>query len=132
MSTREDLEKFTTPASRELVDQFVADAADEDNNVDMNEVARQNLADHEAALTGRPQPACPKNPKPVIGYLATSDLAGLAVQPMRGWYFLPPLDLSVKAAESTRAGFQGMSPTTPAKPIYKVTITFELVERGGT
>lgn len=84
------------------------------------------------ATQRKPKPAATNAPKPVIGYLATSDLDGLAVQPMRGWYFLPPLDLSVKAAENTRAGFQGMSPTTPAKPIYKVTITFELVERGGT
>lgn len=85
-------------------------------------------------VTGRqrkPKPAATNFPKPVIGYLATSDLAGLTVQPMRGWYFLPPLDLSVKAAENTRAGYQGMSPTTPAKPIYKVTITFERIEDGG-
>lgn len=54
MSTRENLDRFTTPASRALVDQFVTDADAEDNDVDMDEVIRQNLADYEATLTGKP------------------------------------------------------------------------------
>lgn len=51
--SREDLDRFMTPASRALVDQFMAEASDEDDDVDMDEVIRQNLADHEAALTGK-------------------------------------------------------------------------------
>lgn len=57
MSTREDLDKFMTPASQALVDQFMADTVDEPDDFDMDEVVRQNLADHEAALTGeQPKP----------------------------------------------------------------------------
>lgn len=53
MSTREDVDRFLTDEGRLLVDQFMAEPlAEEDDDVDMNEVVRQNLADHEAALTG--------------------------------------------------------------------------------
>lgn len=55
MSPREDLEKFMTPDGRALVDQFMAQSlAKKDDDVNMDKVVRQNLADHEAALTGRP------------------------------------------------------------------------------
>lgn len=58
MSPREDLDRFTTDTSRGMVAQFIAESADEDDHVDMDEVVRQNLADHEAALAGnRPEPA---------------------------------------------------------------------------
>lgn len=59
MSARDDLEKFMTPASRALVDQFMAESAEEaDDDVDMDEVIRQNLAAHEAALTGDGHAMC--------------------------------------------------------------------------
>lgn len=54
MSARDELDKFITPEIRAKVDAFVADCAGESDDVDMDEVVRQNLADHEAALTGKP------------------------------------------------------------------------------
>lgn len=79
----------------------------------------------------KPKPARAKTPKPFVGYLVTGDPGELVAQPKRGWYFLSPLDLSVKAAEDTRAGFQAMAPVLSPKPIYKVTIIFERLEDGG-
>lgn len=165
MSTREDLSQFETPASRALVDQFMAETVDEDNDVDMNEVVQQNLADHEAALSGEqpdPQPDVVallkreaehirqeaaaadseaaladlkrrmrlKNPKPVTGYLVTSDPDDYTANPKRGWFFLPPLNCTIKGAQDRQVGFQAMAPASPPKPMYKVTITFERVEDG--
>lgn len=50
--TREELDRFLTDEGRRTVQQFTADYHGPDD-VDMGEVIRQNLADHEAALTGR-------------------------------------------------------------------------------
>lgn len=51
--TRDDLDQFMTDKGRALVDQFMAESAGESDDVDFDAVARQNLADHEAALTGK-------------------------------------------------------------------------------
>lgn len=54
MSARSELDKFITPEIQAKADAFIADCAGESDDVDMDEVVRQNLADHEAALPGRP------------------------------------------------------------------------------
>lgn len=50
--SREEIEKFLTAEGHAKVEQFMADAADEDDEVDMDEVVRRNLADHAAVLHG--------------------------------------------------------------------------------
>lgn len=51
-SNREDLDQFMTDESRALVEKFIAETAGEPDDFDMNEVIRQNLADHAAAIHG--------------------------------------------------------------------------------
>lgn len=133
MSTREDVDRFLTDEGRVLVDQFVAEtAAEADNNVDMNEVVRQNLADHKAALTGKQptakpaRPARPKNPKPTVGYITVSRDWNPSGSHDRTFLWNP--HATQKAAEADRA----LSDSLGCGPqmIVRVDTTFTIVDGG--
>ena len=133
MSPREDLEQFMTDESRALVAQFMADTADEDDDVDMDEVVRQNLADHEAALAGkqpktRPgHPALPKNPKPTVGYIVVCP--GWDPRDRQDSIDLWNQHPTVKAAQDSveYSKLVGSSRTV----IVRVDTTFTIVDGGG-
>ena len=85
-------------------------------------------ADPQAGLVDLKRRMRLKNPKPVVGYLVTSDPDDYTANAKRGWFFLPPLNCTIKGAEDKQTAFQAMAPASPPKPMYKVTIMFERVE----
>lgn len=96
------------------------------------EHVRQEVAtaDPKAGLADLKRRMRLKNPKPVTGFLVTSDPDDVTANVKRGWFFLPPLHCTVKGAEDKQAAFQAMAPASPPQPMYRVTITFERVENG--
>lgn len=99
------------------------------DGLDVGEVVRQNLADHEAALTGTQltaKPARSKSPKPTVGYIAVR----------RDWdprdshdrTFLWNPHATQKAAEADRA----LSDSLGCGPrmIVRVDTTFTIVDSG--
>lgn len=87
----------------------------------------------DAAADRRPgrKPAAPKPPRPFVGYLVEN--AGFKPPPRTkaSWiYHLPPLFCTAGDAQVQRDGFQAMAPDDPPKTVFRVTVTFEIVEDG--
>jgi hypothetical protein len=75
------------------------------------------------------KPARTKVPKPFVGYLVENADYTPPARTKNSWLFhLPPLFFGIADARAERAAFQAMAPDDPPKPIFKVTITFEVVE----
>lgn len=75
------------------------------------------------------KPASARVPKPFVGYLVENADFAPPPRTKQSWLFhLSPLFYGIADAESERVGFQAMAPKCPPKTIFKVTITFEVVE----
>ena len=77
------------------------------------------------------KPTAPKVPRSFIGYLVANADYTPPARTKTSWLFhLPPLFYGVADAEAERTGFQAMAPNRPPKTVFKVTVTFEIVEDG--
>lgn len=131
MSTRNVVDQVMTGEMRAKVEKFIAETASEPDDLDMDEVVRQNLAGHEAALTGKQaeaRPAKPKVPKPTAGFIVVNPDWDPAKHPAEAWNPHPTL----KEARAQKTAFQCMVPGEPCtKVILKATTTYTFVEGGG-
>ncbi|ACU71911.1 hypothetical protein Caci_3002 [Catenulispora acidiphila DSM 44928] len=73
-----------------------------------------------------------KVPKPFVGYLVENADFATPVRKKTSWLFhLPPLFHGIADAKAQRAGYQAMASRSQPKVIFRVTVTFEVVEDGG-
>ena len=71
-------------------------------------------------------------PKPFVGYLTGNTDFSPPARTKQSWiYALPPLFYWPGDAQAERAAYQAMAPNHPPKTIFKVTVTFEIVEGAG-
>jgi len=95
---------------------------------DLAKAVRLRLDAAKATTSGR-KTARTKVPKPFVGYLVENADFSPPPRTKISWLFhLPPLFYGIADARDRRAAFQAMAPGDQPKPIFKVTVTFEVVE----
>lgn len=126
MGARDEVEKFLTLEGRAKVKAFAADCADGSDDVDMDEVVRQNLADHEAALSGgQARKVPPSPPKPTVGFIVVNADWDPKRTPAAGWTLL-----TLPQAKVEQAAFAAMDPDGDGKVILQATTTYRIVDGG--
>jgi len=95
---------------------------------DLAKAVRLRLDEAEATTPAK-KVAPAKVPKPFVGYLVENAGFSPPARTKTSWIFhLPPLFYGAADAKAERVAFQAMAPGDPPKTIFRVTVTFEVVE----